>query len=100
MKNRIFLFLLIFKFLAIAQPVEMDQEVVARIKEAALQHSKVMELTSYLTDVYGPRLAGTPEYFSAAQWAAEQLKSWGIKNVTLDPIDSVQLGWRMDAISI
>ncbi len=100
MKKIIIFFLLIFIFLAIAQTIKIDQEIIARIKEEALQHSQVMELTSYLADVYGPRVAGTPEYFAAAQWAAEQLKSWGIKNVTLDQIDSMRSGWRMDAISI
>jgi len=39
-----------------------DLDAVYRIKEEGLQRSKVMEITSYLTDVYGPRLTGSPNF--------------------------------------
>lgn len=42
-------------------------EVVARIKEEAFQRSQVLDTLSYLTDVYGPRLSGTPAYDDAAK---------------------------------
>jgi len=100
MKNTLILFILIFIFSGAAQPIKIEQDVIARIKEEALQHSQVMELTSYLSDIYGPRLAGTPEYYEAAQWAAEQLKKWGLKNVSLEKLDSLQRSWKMESISI
>ena len=42
----------------IAEKIDLDA--VYRIKEEGLQRSKVMETESYLTDVYGPRLTGSP----------------------------------------
>jgi carboxypeptidase Q len=100
MKRLILLLILIFILPALGQQLKIDQNVIAHLKEEALQHSQVMELTSYLSDIYGPRLAGTPEYFEAAQWAGEQLKKWGLKNITLERLDTLQRGWKMESISI
>ena len=40
-----------------------------------------MEIESYLTDVYGPRLTGSPNYKEAADWAMKTMKEWGLSNV-------------------
>ena len=48
---------------------KLDLDAVFRIKEEGLQRSKVMEIESYLTDVYGPRLTGSPNIKEAADWA-------------------------------
>ena len=60
---------------------KLDFDAIYRIKEEGLRRSKVMELESYLTDVYGPRLTGSPDIKEAADWAQTTLKSWGIANV-------------------
>jgi len=60
---------------------KIDLDAVYRIKEEGLQHSKVMELESYLTDVYGPRLTNSPEIKEAADWAQKTMKAWGLTNV-------------------
>ena len=41
---------------------KIDYEALSKIKEQGLQsqNSKVMEISSWLTDVYGPRLTGSP----------------------------------------
>ena len=39
----------------------LNPDTVYAIKTEGLQQSKVMEIASYLTDVYGPRLTGSPE---------------------------------------
>jgi hypothetical protein len=57
---------------------------VYRIKAEGLQHSKVMEIESYLTDVYGPRLTGSPNIKEAAEWAEKTMKDWGLTNVHLE----------------
>ena len=48
----------------------VDLQAIYKIKEEGLQRSKVMEITSYLTDVYGPRLTGSPNIRTAGEWAA------------------------------
>jgi len=58
-----------------------DLDAVYRLKEEGLQRSKVMEIASYLSDVYGPRLTGSPETTEAAAWVQTTMKSWGLSNV-------------------
>src|SRR5581483_1717606 len=60
---------------------KVDLDAIYRIKEEGLQRSKVMELESYLTDVYGPRLANSPEIREAGEWAQKTMKDWGLANV-------------------
>ena len=38
----------------------MDLEAVGRIRDAAFNHSQIMDMVGYLTDVTGPRLTGSP----------------------------------------
>jgi hypothetical protein len=58
----------------------VDLQAIYKIKEEGLQRSKVMEITSYLTDVYGPRLTGSPNIRTAAEWAVKEMQSWGLAN--------------------
>lgn len=60
---------------------KIDLDAVYRIKDEGLQRSKVMEIESYLTDVYGPRLTGSPAIKEAAEWAQKTMKEWGLANV-------------------
>ena len=39
-----------------------DPSVIAKFHDEEAQHSQVMEVMGYLTDVYGPRLTNSPEY--------------------------------------
>ncbi len=38
----------------------MDLEAAGRIRDAAFNHSQIMDMVGYLTDVTGPRLTGSP----------------------------------------
>src|SRR5579871_6763998 len=60
---------------------KVDLDAIYRIKDEGLQRSKVMEIESYLTDVYGPRLANSPEIREAGEWAMKTMKEWGLANV-------------------
>jgi carboxypeptidase Q len=64
---------------------KLDLDAVYRIKDEGLQRSKVMEIESYLSDVYGPRLTGSPNIKEAAEWAQTTMKNWGLANVHLEP---------------
>jgi hypothetical protein len=69
----------------ILEPVDYDA--IYRIKEEGLnvRTSQVMDTMSWLTDVHGPRLTGSPNYKAAAIWAMEKMKSWGLVNVRAEP---------------
>ena len=64
-----------------AQSEAIDAPMLARIREEGLRHSQVMDHISWLADVYGPRLTGSPTMDQAAEWAMKTLRSWGIANV-------------------
>ena len=63
---------------------KLDLDAIYKIKDEGLQRSKVMEIESYLTDVYGPRLTGSPNIKEAADWAQKTMKEWGFANVHLE----------------
>lgn len=63
---------------------KVDLYVVNRIKAEAFQNSQVMEHAFYLTDVYGPRLAGSAAEKAAAEWAIGRMKEWGLQNPRLE----------------
>ena len=73
----------------------VDQAAVQKIREEGLNHSKVMETAFYLTDVAGPRLAGSPGLKRAQNWAVSQLKSWGIPNAKLESWGKFGKGWEV-----
>lgn len=79
---------------AIAQET-VDQAAVQKIREEGLNHSKVMETAFYLTDVAGPRLAGSPGLKRAQDWAVKQLASWGMVNAKLEPWGKFGKGWEV-----
>jgi carboxypeptidase Q len=72
-----------------------DAASVQKIREEGLNHSKVMETAFYLTDVSGPRLAGSPGLRRAQNWAVNQLKSWGLANAKLEPWGKFGRGWEV-----
>src|SRR5205085_11129523 len=47
----------------------------------------------FLTDVYGPRLTGSPNHKAAAEWAIKQMTAWGFENGHLEPWDFGHVGW-------
>jgi len=66
-------------------PEKIDIETVNKIREAALQHSQVMETVGYLTDVIGPRVTGSPGLRKAQDYVIERLRGWGITNGRREP---------------
>ncbi len=73
------------------EPVDLDG--IYRIKDEGLNRSQVMETLSYLTDVYGPRLTGSPQIKAAAEWTRKKLMEWELANVTLESWGPFGRGW-------
>jgi carboxypeptidase Q len=72
---------------------KLDLDAVYRIKDEGLSRSKVMEIESYLTDVYGPRLTGSPNIREAAEYAQKTMRDWGVANVRLETFPFGR-GWQ------
>jgi hypothetical protein len=64
-----------------------------KIRQEENEHSQIMRTMHFLTDVYGPRLTGSPNHKAAAEWAAKQMTSWGFQNAHLEPWDFGHPGW-------
>jgi carboxypeptidase Q len=72
-----------------------DAAIVQKIRDEGLNHSKVMETAFYLSDVAGPRLAGSPGLKRAQDWAVSQLTSWGLVNAKREPWGKFGKGWEV-----
>jgi len=104
MARRLIAFLVVIIVSVSVAPAQVDSEkvdtaAVARIKDEGLNRSQVMEILSYLTDVYGPRLTWSPEYREAARWAGGKLKEWGLADVHEDRFGPVGKGWTLKKFS-
>ena len=60
-------------------------DAIYKIKDEGFQRSQVMNIMSWLTDVYGPRLTNSPGFRKAGDWAVKEMTSWGLANVKLEP---------------
>jgi len=74
----------------------IDVEINARIRKEAQDNSKILRTMHYLTDVYGPRLTGSPNLKAAGEWAIKEMASWGFVNGHLEPWDFGRPGWTND----
>jgi hypothetical protein len=70
----------------------IDNDINARIRKEGMDNSQIMKTMHYLTDVYGPRLTGSPNHENAAKWAVKQMESWGFRNGKLEPFDFGRVG--------
>lgn len=84
-------------FVSLFAQAQMDnEEIIDVIMKHGLDESEVMELASWMTDVYGPRLTGSPMLDKATKWATETLSAWGMSNVHLHEWGPFGRGWQMD----
>ena len=67
---------------AMAQEV-IDEEANAAIRKQGLEQSQVMETLSWMTDVYGPRLTGSPGLDKASDWTLTKFEEWGLAILTM-----------------
>ena len=94
------LFVTVFIGTALSQPAaeKIDTALIAKIRAEGMNNSKIMETLSYLSDVYGPRLTGSPEFKEAADWAKRRLEEMGLQNVAIESWKFGK-GWSMKNFS-
>jgi hypothetical protein len=74
-------------------------DVVAKIIEEGMNHSQVMTNLSFLTDVIGPRLTGSPNLKRANEWTRDTLAGWGLTNAHLEAWGPFGRGWTLQKFS-
>lgn len=71
----------------------VDLQAIYKIKQEGLQRSEVMEILSWLSDVHGERLTGSPGLQEAAEWSAAKMTEWGMVNANLEAWGPFGRGW-------
>ncbi len=79
----------------LAAQESVDEEAVAVIKKHGLEQSQVMDIAAWIIDTHGPRLTGSPGLDVATEWAVDELKDWGMKNVHLEAWGPFGRGWEL-----
>jgi carboxypeptidase Q len=74
-------------------------DVIVRIRDEGLNRSQLSNTLSYLCDVIGPRLTGSPNLRRANEWTRDTLTSWGLTNAHLEPWGPFGRGWSLKRFS-
>lgn len=82
-------------------PVErVDADVHWRIRREITDRSQIMPTIQTLTDLYGPRLTGSPNLRRAQDWIIQQATAWGLQNAHLEPWDFGHSGWQNERAAV
>jgi hypothetical protein len=84
---------------ALAAEERPDEAMFWKIRQEATSRSQILQTLHVLTDVYGPRLTGSPNLKAAGDWAVQQMTSWGLKNAHLEPWDFGYAGWANERVT-
>jgi carboxypeptidase Q len=76
-----------------------DPDINKKIRQEENDHSQILRTMHFLTDVYGPRLTGSPNHKAAADWAIQQMTAWGFENAHLEPWNFGHPGWMNERAS-
>jgi len=80
---------------AMAQHDEPDMSMMQKIRQEGFNHSQVMDIAFYLTEVSGPRLNNSPGFRRAANYTKNKLSEWGLINARLEPWGEWGKGWEL-----
>src|ERR1043165_807151 len=80
-------------------PPKDPNDPIERIKDEGMNRSQVMQILSYLSDVIGPRLTGSPNLKRANEWTREKLAGWGLQNAHLEAWGPFGRGWTLKSFS-
>ena len=80
-------------------PTPDPNDPIVRIKDEGMNRSQVMNTLSYLSDVIGPRLTGSPNMKRANEWTRDQLTKWGLQNAHLESWGPFGRSWELKEFS-
>jgi carboxypeptidase Q len=82
-----------------AKSQEKSLDAANRIQDTAINHSQIMDMIGYLTDVSGPRLTGSPNLRRAEEYARDKLRDWGVANAHLESWGPFGRGWSLEGFT-
>src|SRR5947209_12671831 len=78
-----------------AKDISAPKEVINRIKDEGMNHSQVTQTLSYLSEIIGARLTGSPAMKRANEWTRDTMTKWGMRNAHLEAWGPFGRGWRL-----
>src|SRR5512145_908962 len=79
---------------------KVDRDIQWKIRREATENSQILRTLHFLTDVYGPRLTGSPNLKAAQEWVVQESTKWGLKNARLEPWNFGHPGWVNEKLSV
>lgn len=95
----VLLFVIHFSGLALSQE-RIDDRVLTQIKAEGFERSQAMEMTGYLTDVFGGRLTNSQNLKNAKAWMRDKMIALGLQNVKIEPWGTWGEGWDLERYSV
>ena len=100
MNRRLVALILVISLLSLPVAAQNGSgDMLSRIRKEAMERSQIMKTMHMFTDVYGPRLTGSPNHKAAAEWAVKQMTAWGLENAHLEPWDFKHPGWLNERLT-
>jgi len=96
MTGRIAMLLITWVFIG-GMPASNDYiaaDINERILKEESEDSQVMRIAYTLTDVYGPRLTGSPNFKAACDWILGEMEEWRLSNPHLEEWNFGHAGWE------
>ena len=84
---------------AVSAQEQIDQDAFWKIRQEGTVNSQILNTLHVLTDVYGPRLTGSPNLKAAGEWAIERMHAWGLEEGRLEPWDFGHPGWTNERLT-
>src|ERR1700746_2295097 len=78
---------------------KIDLDAANRIRDTALNHSQIMEMVGYLTDVTGPRLTGSANLKRGEEFTRDKLREWGLEDAHLEAWGPFGRGWSLEGFT-
>ncbi|MEZ5964783.1 MAG: M28 family peptidase [Planctomycetota bacterium] len=78
----------------------IDDKAVEILRQQGLEHGQVMEHLSWMCDVHGPRLTGSPNLHRAQDWAMATFSGWGLANVHAEEWGPFGRGWQCEHVCV
>src|SRR5687767_3381593 len=78
----------------------IDQDIQWKVRREATENSQILRTLHFLTDIYGPRLTGSPNLKAAQEWVVQETTRWGLKNAHLEPWNFGHPGWANEKLSV
>jgi hypothetical protein len=101
-RNAVLALLLLASFAApsLNDPLQVDWDMVAKIREEGFQRSQVMDIVGYMTDVLGARLTLSEHMKRAQVWARDKMEKVGLVNAVIEPFMDYGAAWDNEYFSI